>query len=31
MNRTVETLLASVIPDGDLDKSLSRLMSKDGL
>lgn len=31
MNRTVETLLASVIPDGDLDKSLSRLMSKDSL
>ena len=31
MNRTVENLLTNVIPDGNLDKSLSRLMSKDGL
>lgn len=31
MNRTVETLLASVIPNGDLDKSLKKLMSRDGL
>lgn len=31
MNRTVENLLNNVIPDGNLDKSLSRLMSKDGL
>ena len=31
MNRTVENLLTNVIPDGNLDKSLSRLMSKEGL
>lgn len=31
LNKTVESLLATVIPDGDYEKSLSRLMSKDGL